>query len=119
MHELDGFWVIDGIDFVADGAFAGTTAAAFYFPGNFWQGLGNNVLDGAENLKDLWFNYAVDSDLADGVYGAESFAGVPADVTVHLPESFTQEQLAAVRDGLIACGLPETASVETYRLRGA
>ena len=117
MHELDGFWVIDGIDFVADGAFAGSTAAAAYLPGNFLNGVGGGILEGCANLRDIWFNYLVDDDLTIGAYSAEAFAGVPADVTVHLPASFTEEQLAAVKDGLLACGLPETAAFETYSLR--
>ena len=117
MRDFEGFWVVEGIDLVADGAFAGNPATTFYYPGNFWEGVGNRILEGCTNLKDLWFNAAIVEDLFSGGYGAEAFVGVPADVTVHLPASLTETQLAEIRDGLIACGLPETVTFETYSLR--
>jgi len=116
IHDLDSFWVVDRIDYVADGAFAGNSMAAFYSPGTFWE-VGSGILEGCTNLKDIWFNYRVYTDLGNGVYGAETFRGVPADVTVHLPASLNEEQMTVVKDGLFACGMPDTVVFEQYSLR--
>lgn len=113
----DPFWYTVLAEGVADEAFAGQGNVSAYLRGGFWEGIGAGVFSGCENLHDIWFNNVVTEDLAYGLYSEQAFAGLPDDVTVHLPESLTEEQRSTVEDGLRACGLPETVVFETYSLR--
>jgi len=102
---------------VAEKVFAGTGAAAAYFRGSLWSGVGAEVLGGCDSLKDIWFSSTITEELANGNFSEQAFVGIPDGVVVHLPASLTEEQQATVKDGLFACGLPETAVFETYSLR--
>jgi len=116
IHD-DPFWYTTLLEGAADGAFAGNEITAAYFRGTLWSGVGAGVLEGCSGLKDIWFNGSVVDELAYGNYSEQAFAGVPADVTVHLPESLTDTQRTEVEAALLACGLPDTAVFETYSLR--
>ena len=50
-------------------------------------------------------------------YAEDTFAGIPDGVTVHLPDSFTDEERASVEQSLRAHGVPESAVFEYYSLR--
>ena len=113
----DPFWYTTLIEGVADGGFAGTPVTAAYFRGSLWSGVGANVLDGCTGLKDIWFNTSIADELTNGNFSAQAFAGIPADVTVHLPAGLTDDQRAEVEQGLQAVGMPATAVFETYSLR--
>ena len=113
----DPFWYTAAVEGVAEKVFAGTGAVAAYFRGSFWSGVGAEVLAGCDNLKDIWFNSSITDELADGNFSEQAFVGVPDGVVVHLPASLTEEQQAAVKDGLLTCGMPGTAVFETYSLR--
>ncbi len=62
----------------------------------------------------------IDAESPKGVpyYQADTFADIPENVTVHLPESFTEEERAKVEAGLKAHGIPESAVFKYYSLRG-
>jgi hypothetical protein len=56
-------------------------------------------------------------DAEKDTYSKEAFAGVPEDVTVHLPASLTDEQRTKVEDFLHSIGIPTGAAFEYYDLR--
>ena len=82
----DPFWYTTLIEGVADGTFAGSGITTAYFRGSFWSGVGDGIFDGCTGLTDIWFNSSILTDLDNGFYSAQTFAGVPDGVTVHLPE---------------------------------
>ena len=116
IHD-DPFWYTAAVEGVAEKVFAGTGVTVAYFRCSLWSGVGAKVLSGCDNLKDIWFSSAIMEELAYGNYHEQAFVGIPDGVVVHLPASLTEEQLATVKDGLAACGLPATAVFETYSLR--
>ena len=113
----DPFWYSVQPFGIADGAFAGSDVAVIYFPGNYWTGTGSKILEDCESLTDIWFNTLISEDIGYGYYSADTFAGIPDGVTVHIPACLTDDQRAATEQSLRDCGLPETAVFEYYSLR--
>ena len=116
--QTDGtFWYTSNVYSIADEAFAGKGFVSAFFRGNLGDGTGARILKDNPELKDIWFNMQVLFDAEKDTYSKEAFAGVPEDVTVHLPASLTDEQRSKVEDFLHGIGIPSSASFEYYDLR--
>ena len=113
----DPFWYTTWVGGAVDGLFAGSDITAVYFPGNYWKTLGAGILEGCASLKDIWFTTTIVGELSSGYYGAETFAGIPDGVIVHLPESLNEDQRAMVEQGMKDCGLTAAVTFEYYSLR--
>ena len=119
LYYDDGWWLTGNVYSVQDEAFKGANFTEAYFRGQCGDGIGSRILDGDTALKDIWFTYLILDEIdADGYYQADTFAGIPGDVTVHLPDSLTAEERAYVETALCAHGVPDTATFEYYSLRG-
>ena len=125
LYRDDDWWLTENIYRIDDEAFKGASITEAYFRGQCGDGIGSRILDGDTALTDIWFNYLI-LDEIDGTnstsgipyYQADSFAGIPENVTVHLPASFTDAERAAVEASLHAHGIPAGASFDYYSLRG-
>ena len=116
--QTDGtFWYTSNVYSIADEAFAGKGFVSAFFRGNLGDGTGARILKDNPELKDIWFNMQVLFDAEKDTYSKEAFAGVPEDVTVHLPASLTDEQRSKVEEFLHGIGIPSGASFEYYDLR--
>lgn len=113
---FDGdFWFTVNIYGVADEAFKDSKFTEAYFRGNFGDKVGSRILEGNTDLKDLWFTTQI---LFDGEnYAKDTFEGIPADVTVHLPASLTAEQRSRMEEFLHGIGVPASAAFDYYTLR--
>ena len=114
------FWYTENVYAIADEAFAGKGFVSAFFKGNLGDGTGARILKDNPDLKDIWFNAQIlfDMQKEKPVYDPAAFEGVPDDVTVHLPASFTEEQRKDVEDYLHSIGMPAGASFAYYNLRG-
>ena len=113
----DPFWTSYEIWTVADGAFAGSGAAAAYLRGDL-DGIGSRIFEGCSQLKDLWFSSVIAYyATVEGWCPADAFAGLPQGITVHLPASLNDEEQAAVKAFLQKSGLPDSAVFTSYSLR--
>ena len=116
--QTDGtFWYTSNVYSIADEAFAGKDFVSAFFRGNLGDGTGARILKDNPELKDIWFNMQVLYDAEKDTYSKEAFAGIPEDVTVHLPASLTDEQRSKVEDFLHGIGIPAGAAFEYYDLR--
>ena len=118
------WWLTDNFYGIEDEAFKDSSFTSAYFRGQCGDGIGSRILDGNTALKDIWFNTAVLTEIdttnsASGLehYKADTFAGIPEDVTVHLPEAVPEDLRAELEDSLRAHGIPAGASFEYYSLR--
>ena len=100
--------------YIKDNCFAGNTTVTEIYVGRCLE-IGSNAFDGCTALKSLWLT----SEWVDNTqnFKANAFAGVPEDITIHVPESWTDGDLSKVKSAMIGAGLPESASFETYSLR--
>ena len=117
--ETDGtFWFTGNVYRIEDEAFAGKGLSSFFYRGQFGDGTGARILKDNPDLKDIWFNMAIlfEADRAD-IFDKEAFAGVPDDVTVHLPASLTGDERKKVEDFLHAIGMPSGCTFDYYDLR--
>ncbi len=115
LYEDDGWWLTKNIYSIADGAFKDCDFTSAFFRGNCADGTGARILEGNDELSDIWFTTQLLFD--EGNYDAEAFAGIPENVTVHLPESMTDEQKTWCQDYLHSVGVPESAVFEYYSFR--
>ncbi len=115
---FDGdFWGSTKIYGIEDGAFENSGYKTVFFPGNMQDKMGSKILAGNTSLKDIWFNAGLYLNEDYDVFESDTFAGIPEDVTVHIPASFTSEQRQTAEDALHAAGIPETATFDYYSLR--
>jgi|GEM_PF-1045829 len=118
--QTDGtFWYTANVYSIADEAFAGKGFTTAYLRGNCDDGTGARILKDNPELKDIWFNTQIlfDAQKEGTIYDPAAFEGVPEDVTVHLPESFTEDQRKLVEDYLHSVSMPAGATFEYYSLR--
>ncbi|MBR7057602.1 MAG: leucine-rich repeat domain-containing protein, partial [Stomatobaculum sp.] len=116
--QTDGtFWYTSNVYSIADEAFAGKGFVSAFFRGNLGDGTGARILKDNPDLKDIWFNMQVLFDAEKDTYSKEAFAGVPDDVTVHLPASLTGDERKKVEDFLHAIGMPSGCTFDYYDLR--
>ena len=118
--EDSGFWSVQNVYSIADRAFEGSSAVSAWMRGNTHDGVGEKIFNECENLIDIWFSTQLLSDAATepGVcYGSDTFTGVPEDVTVHLPESMTDDERKTAQEYLESCGMPEGVKYDFYSLR--
>ncbi|MBO6106491.1 MAG: hypothetical protein J6P32_02725, partial [Stomatobaculum sp.] len=100
-------------------AFAGKGLTSFFFRGMFGDGTGARILKDNPDLKDIWFNMSILDEANRGNrFDKEAFAGVPDDVTVHLPASLTGDERKKVEDFLHSIGMPSGCSFDYYDFRG-
>ena len=85
------------------------------FRGNCGDGTGARILDGNTALTDIWFTTQLLFD--EGRYDPQAFAGIPENVTVHLPDSMTGEQRAWAENFLHSISIPESAAFDYYSFR--
>ncbi len=109
--DTDNQW---NIKYIKDNCFAGNTTITEVYTGRILE-IGSNAFDGCTALKSIWLT-AEWVDNTDNFH-ANAFAGVPEDITIHVPESWTEGELSKVKSAMIGAGLPESASFETYSLR--
>ena len=119
LYQDDDWWLTENCYGVADEAFKNSSFTEAYFRGQCGDGIGSRVLDGNTALTDIWFTTLVLEEISDeAYYKPDTFAGIPENVTVHLPASFTDSERASVEEGLHACGVPAGATFDYYSLRG-
>ncbi|MBQ7534372.1 MAG: leucine-rich repeat domain-containing protein [Stomatobaculum sp.] len=118
--QTDGtFWYTSNVYSIADEAFAGKGFVSAFFKGNLGDGTGARILKDNPDLADIWFNMQVLPDSEKNYYNKEAFAGVPENVTVHLPASLTDQQRKQVEDFLHGIGIPAGAAFDYYGIREA
>ncbi|MBR1845734.1 MAG: leucine-rich repeat domain-containing protein [Oscillospiraceae bacterium] len=115
-YEDDGWYLTKNVYGVADGAFRNSDFTAAYFRGNCGNGTGSRILEGSAALADIWFTTQLLFDMDADHYVSDTFAGIPDDVTVHLPASMTDDQRAQAEDFLHSIGVPDTAAFDYYSL---
>ncbi len=111
----DDWWLTQNVYGIADGAFKDSGFTEAYFRGNCGDGIGARILEGNTALRDIWFTTQLLFD--EGNYDPEAFVGIPENVTVHLPDSMTEEQRAWAENYLHSIGIPESAAFAYYSLR--
>ena len=118
--QTDGtFWYTGNVYRVEDEAFAGKGLTSFFFRGMFGDGTGARILKDNPDLKDIWFNMSILDEANRGNrFDKEAFAGVPENVTVHLPASMTDDERKKVGDFLHSVGMPSGCSFDYYDFRG-
>ena len=118
--QTDGtFWFTGNVYRIEDEAFAGKGLTTVFFRCQFGDGTGARILKDNPGLKDIWFNMAVLEEADRGNrFDKEAFAGVPDDVTVHLPASLTDDERKKVEDFLHSVGMPSGCSFDYYNRRG-
>ena len=112
----NGWWITGNVFGIEDEAFKGSSFTAAYFRGQCGDGTGARILDGNTALKDIWFNTLFLSEAQNGYYDPQTFAGIPGDVTVHLPASFTDAQRSEAENLAHSVGIPDTAAFDYYSL---
>ena len=115
LYQDGEWWLTQNVYSIADEAFKGSDFTEAYFRGNCGDGTGARILDGNTALTDIWFTSQLLFD--EGKYDAEAFAGIPENVTVHLPDSMTDEQRAWAENYLHSISIPETAVFDYYSFR--
>lgn len=113
--EDDGFWIHSNVTDIADEAFSGSSCRTVYLSGRFW--VGSRILAGNSNLSDIWLNGTILMDVSDDKYNADSFEGIPENVTVHIPASLTDKERSEVEVYLHGAGMPDTVKFDYYSLR--
>ena len=121
----DGDWWLTGNVYgIMDEAFKDSAFTSAYFRGQCGDGIGSRILTGNTALKDIWFNTLVlfEIDTANetsgiAYYQPDTFAGIPEDVTVHLPDSIPEDKRSGLEDSLRAHGIPSGAAFTYYSLR--
>ena len=117
MFYDDPFWLTKNVYSIADGAFANKGLTAVCFPGTMADGFGSRIFEGNDGLTDIWYNTVIATEYDRGCYAADTFAGIPDGVTVHLPVSIDEGIRADVEAALRAAGLPDSAVFDYYSLR--
>ena len=115
LYQDGDWWVTQNVYSIADEAFKDSDFTEAFFRGNCGDGTGARILDGNTALTDIWFTTQLLFD--EGKYDPEAFAGIPEDVTVHLPDSMTDEQRAWAENFLHSISIPESASFDYYSFR--
>ena len=123
LYRDDDWWLTQNVYGIADGAFKDSTFTSAYFRCNLGDGVGSKILEGNKVLKDIWFcTPIVDEINAVNDYGkdyfqADTFEGIPENVTVHLPDSIAEDLRSGLEDSLRAHGIPKGATFEYYSYR--
>ena len=97
--------------------FKNSDFTAAYFRGQCGNGTGSRILEGNTALTDIWFNTLILFEQDGERYQSDTFAGIPENVTVHLPASMTEEQRSQCEDFLHSIGVPDTAAFNYYSLQ--
>ena len=124
LFREDDWWITANVYSIADEAFKDSDFTSAYFRGNCGDSIGSRILAGNTALTDIWFNYNI-IDEVDGTnstsglryYQPDTFAGIPENVTVHLPASIAEGERAALEEKLHGIGIPAGASFDYYSLR--
>ena len=111
------FWYTTNVYGIADEAFKNSDFTAAYFRGQCGNGTGSRILEGNTALTDIWFNTLILFEQDGERYQSDTFAGIPENVTVHLPASMTEEQRSQCEDFLHSIGVPDTAAFDYYSLQ--
>ena len=111
------FWYTTNVYGIADEAFKNSDFTAAYFRGQCGNGTGSRILEGNTALTDIWFNTLILFEQDGERYQSDTFAGIPENVTVHLPASMTEEQRNQCEDFLHSIGVPDTAAFDYYSLQ--
>ena len=111
------FWYTTNVYGIADKAFKNSDFTAAYFRGQCGNGTGSRILEGNTALTDIWFNTLILFEQDGARYQSDTFAGIPENVTVHLPASMTEEQRSQCEDFLHSIGVPDTAAFDYYSLQ--
>ena len=111
------FWYTTNVYGIADKAFKNSDFTAAYFRGQCGNGTGSRILEGNTALTDIWFNTLILFEQDGERYQSDTFAGIPENVTVHLPASMTEEQRNQCEDFLHSIGVPDTAAFNYYSLQ--
>lgn len=118
LDEEDGMAVHRAAFGIADGAFENSSYKTVYLHGNFGDGVGSAILNGNTSLTDIWFNSSlVFADMPEEHYSSDSFAGIPENVTVHLPITLTASQKSDAESYLHSIGIPQGAKFDYYSVR--
>lgn len=118
LDEEDGMAVHRAAFGIADGAFENSSYKTVYLHGNFGDGVGSAILNGNTSLTDIWFNSSlVFADMPEEHYSSDSFAGIPENVTVHLPVTLTASQKSDAESYLHSIGIPQGAKFDYYSVR--
>ena len=115
LYQDGDWWLTQNVYSIADEAFKGSDFTEAFFRGNCGDGTGARILDGNTALTDIWFTTQLLFD--EGKYDPQAFAGIPENVTVHLPDSMTEEQRAWAENFLHSISIPESATFEYYSFR--
>ena len=111
------FWYTTNVYGIADEAFKNSDFTAAYFRGQCGNGTGSRILEGNTALTDIWLNTLILFEQDGARYQSDTFAGIPENVTVHLPASMTEEQRNQCEDFLHSIGVPDTAAFDYYSLQ--
>ena len=111
------FWYTTNVYGIADEAFKNSDFTAAYFRGQCGNGTGSRILEGNTALTDIWLNTLILFEQDGARYQSDTFAGIPENVTVHLPASMTEEQRSQCEDFLHSIGVPDTAAFDYYSLQ--
>lgn len=99
---------------VAAEAFENSSLTAVYIHSNI-DNLPSRVFGGSKDLKDIWFSGAV-TRLSEEFFADDCLAGLPDDITVHIPERLPDEDKEYVEKLLVKKGLPKSADFDYYTL---
>ena len=99
------------------GMFENSAFETVTFETAMFSGVGANVFDGSSNLKDIWFSGVYGDDGAFDKFEADSLAGLPDDITIHLPASLSDTKKAEIKDTLTQKGISANANYDYYSFR--
>ena len=107
-------WNVWNITAIGDNAFAGNTKIKTISLGATFF-IGSKAFDGCTSLTDIW----MDSEWIDNLknIASDAFVGAPDNLTIHLPECFTDSERDTVISTLHASGLSDSATFEYYTFR--
>ena len=103
---------------LGDGLFAGSGIRSITLH-SYVREMGSGVFDGCQDLTDIWFTTDIlrcsEPDAYD--FASDAFAGVPDDVTVHVPACLTDAERNTVEDFLRSAGMPGSVTYDYYSLQ--
>ena len=103
---------------LGDGLFAGSGIRSVTLH-SYVREMGSGVFDGCQDLTDIWFTTDIlrcsEPDAYD--FASDAFAGVPDDVTVHVPACLTDTERNTVEDFLRSAGMPGSVTYDYYSLQ--